>query len=54
MEKRGALTQLYGPDILTPLRPESEEFTAAAADNVCAWSNQRTSWVTLLYLSNTT
>jgi hypothetical protein len=27
-------TQLYGPDIFTPLSPDSEEFTAAAADTV--------------------
>jgi hypothetical protein len=45
-------TQLYGPDILTPLSPDSEEFTAAAADTVCAWCNQPASRVTLLYLSN--
>jgi hypothetical protein len=28
------VTQLYGPDIFTPLGPVSDEFTAAADDTV--------------------
>jgi hypothetical protein len=30
------VTQLYGPDIFTPLGPDIDELTAAAADKVCA------------------